>query len=199
MTPGLLYDTIANSTLSNTAGFMKRYHRICIIGNAGSGKTTFARELGKALALPVYHLDRHMLYPDYTKLPDDQYFKIHTDITQKDEWIIDGNYNRTIEERIQRATLVIFLNVSRLKTFPRVLRRAFITGQDKDSIPEGARTKQFNLSFLHWAATYSRKERIKTLSIQSKNHNVPLMLLGKGSISDWIKQTMEKLKEIDNQ
>ena len=39
--------------------------RILIIGNAGSGKTTFARLLAQKLALPLVHLDRIYWYGNW--------------------------------------------------------------------------------------------------------------------------------------
>ena len=41
--------------------------RIAIIGLPGSGKSTFAIELGKVLRVPVHHLDRHMFEPNGKK------------------------------------------------------------------------------------------------------------------------------------
>ncbi|MFW5904155.1 MAG: AAA family ATPase [Candidatus Saliniplasma sp.] len=33
--------------------------KIAIIGSPGSGKSTFAKKLGKKLNIPVYHLDSY--------------------------------------------------------------------------------------------------------------------------------------------
>jgi adenylate kinase family enzyme len=40
--------------------------RIAVIGSPGAGKSTLARELGAALGLPVYHLDRLLWRPHWT-------------------------------------------------------------------------------------------------------------------------------------
>jgi adenylate kinase family enzyme len=37
------------------------YSKILVTGNAGSGKTTLARELGGALSLPVFGLDHQFI------------------------------------------------------------------------------------------------------------------------------------------
>ena len=44
------------------SNFMKEKipKRIALIGLPGSGKSTFAVKLGKRLAIPVHHLDKHM-------------------------------------------------------------------------------------------------------------------------------------------
>lgn len=41
--------------------------RIVILGNAGSGKSSLARQLGEQLALPVVHLDTLFWGPNWTK------------------------------------------------------------------------------------------------------------------------------------
>src|SRR4029077_16885614 len=40
-------------------------NRIMVVGNAGAGKSTFARRLGGKLALPVIHLDSHFWRPGW--------------------------------------------------------------------------------------------------------------------------------------
>jgi adenylate kinase family enzyme len=41
--------------------------KFALIGLPGSGKSTFAANLGKILQIPVHHLDRHMFEPDGKK------------------------------------------------------------------------------------------------------------------------------------
>ena len=37
--------------------------RIAVVGSGGAGKSTFGRELGRLLGLPVIHLDHHYWRP----------------------------------------------------------------------------------------------------------------------------------------
>ena len=43
--------------------------RINITGNAGSGKTTLAKNLGRRLSIPVIHLDQIVWQPNWQKTP----------------------------------------------------------------------------------------------------------------------------------
>lgn len=43
--------------------------KIMIIGSSGSGKSTFSRELGEFLKLPVYHLDAFFWRPGWVQTP----------------------------------------------------------------------------------------------------------------------------------
>ena len=40
-----------------------------------------------------------------------------------DEWIADGNYSATLDERLPRADTVVFCDFPAWRTLPRVLRR----------------------------------------------------------------------------
>lgn len=77
------------------------YKRIAIIGPSGSGKTTLAVKLGQFLKLPVYHTDK---YPRETVCEEID------KVASTDEWIIDGIVTGTLERRLERAELVIYLN-----------------------------------------------------------------------------------------
>ena len=80
-----------------------------IIGCPGSGKTTFAEKLNKCTGLPLYHLDAIWHKPDKTHVSRDEYDERLAEIFKTPEWIIDGNYNRTIENRlIQCDTVFLF-------------------------------------------------------------------------------------------
>lgn len=169
-------------------------NRICIIGNGGSGKTTLAKEIGRVLEIPVYHLDRHLLKPDYDRLPEEEYLNNHQRLISEEEWIIDGNYSKVMAERVSRATLVIFLDIGRATTVPRVLRRLFIEGQSKDSIPEGAKPKHLTWWFLKWVATYNRRKWRAVVGEHCAKDNTQLLVLKKAKVGEWVEKVLETLK-----
>lgn len=85
-------------------------NKIIIIGCPGSGKSTFAKELKKLIDLPIYHLDLIWNKPDKTTLTREEFDKILKDIFQEEKWIMDGNYQRTLEIRIKEADTIFFLD-----------------------------------------------------------------------------------------
>ena len=80
--------------------------KIIILGCPGSGKTTFAKKLNQITGLPLYHLDAIWHLPDKTHIAREDFDKHLTEIFHTSEWIIDGNYNRTIEMRLQECDTV---------------------------------------------------------------------------------------------
>ncbi len=85
--------------------------RVIVIGCPGSGKTTFAEKLNKITGLPLYYLDAIWHKPDKTHIPRDEFDQRISEIFATDEWIIDGNYSRTIEMRLKECDTVIFFDL----------------------------------------------------------------------------------------
>ena len=85
--------------------------KIIVIGCPGSGKSTFARKLRDAAGLPLYYLD--MLYhrPDRTTVTRGEFDAALADILAKDQWIIDGNYLRTLPLRLAACDMVFFFDL----------------------------------------------------------------------------------------
>lgn len=77
-----------------------------ILGCPGSGKSTFARKLRDATGIPLYYLDMLWHKPDQTNVTREEFDQRLHEILIRDEWIIDGNYNRTIEERVRNCDTV---------------------------------------------------------------------------------------------
>ena len=86
------------------------YKRIAVIGCPGGGKSTFSRALRDRVGLPLYHLDAIYWREDRTTLPKEEFRAIQRQIIEKDEWIIDGNYNSTIEWRFAACDILFFLD-----------------------------------------------------------------------------------------
>lgn len=86
--------------------------RILIIGNAGAGKTTFAGKLADKLALPLVHLDRLYWNGEWEHLSKEAFDAALQAELDKPEWIMDGNFLRTIPHRLQYSDTVFFLDFS---------------------------------------------------------------------------------------
>ena len=76
------------------------YKKILVVGPGGAGKSTFSKKLSKILNIPVYHLDSIYWLPNWEHLEREEFIKKVRVITSKDEWIIDGNYSGSLEERV---------------------------------------------------------------------------------------------------
>ncbi len=85
--------------------------KVIVIGCPGSGKTTFSEKLSKATALPLYYLDAIWHKPDKTHIPREEFDDRITEIFKESEWIIDGNYKRTIEIRLRQCDTVFLFDL----------------------------------------------------------------------------------------
>lgn len=85
--------------------------RILIIGNAGSGKTTFAKALAQKINLPLIHLDKLFWCGEWEHLPREKFDAVLQEELEKAEWIIDGNFDRTIPHRLQYCDTVFFFDL----------------------------------------------------------------------------------------
>ena len=83
--------------------------RAIVIGSQGAGKSTFARKLKEKTGLPLYYLDRIFHKSDRTTLTREEFDRKLQTILQTDCWIIDGNYQRTLQLRFKACTDVFFL------------------------------------------------------------------------------------------
>ena len=84
--------------------------KVIVIGCPGAGKSTFARKLRDATNLPLYYLDMLWHKEDKTNISREEFDTKLNDIIKKDNWIIDGNYLRTLEMRLKECDTVFLLD-----------------------------------------------------------------------------------------
>ena len=84
--------------------------KVIVIGSPGSGKSVFSKKLKEVTNLPLYHLD--MLYhkKDGTHISKEELEEKLKIIFKEEQWIIDGNYQRTLELRIKECDTVFLLD-----------------------------------------------------------------------------------------
>ncbi len=89
--------------------------RVIIIGCGGAGKSTLARKLGEKTGLPVVHLDQIWWAPgNWEHMEREEFDRRLLEEMEKPRWVLDGNYNRTIESRLDSCDTVIYLDMPRL-------------------------------------------------------------------------------------
>ena len=132
--------------------------RILIIGSPGSGKSTLARKMSHSLNLPCIYLDRIFWKPNWIKTPKDEFDILLKNELEKDCWIIDGNYNRTLPLRLKYADAVIWLDMQRFICLWRVFWRHGKTRPDMTENCEEKRDKEF-FEFLKYIWKFPKENR----------------------------------------
>ena len=91
------------------------YNRISILGGSGSGKSTLCTILSNELGLPAIHLDAINFNPDWEEIDKQERDKIISAKSKEDKWIIDGNYNKTLKERLDPTFVKYVLTYNKKK------------------------------------------------------------------------------------
>lgn len=133
--------------------------RILVIGSGGAGKSTFARDLGEILKLPVIHLDQVYWKAGWEKPSKVEWAKTVDRLVAQHEWIMDGNFGGTLPQRIKRADAIILLDVSRWICLWRVAKRLVkYRGRHRPDMTPGCH-ERFDWEFVRWIWNYPSKSR----------------------------------------
>ena len=85
--------------------------RAVVIGCSGSGKSVFSRKLRDVTGLTLYYLDMIWHKPDGTNILREEFDEKLRSIISRDSWIIDGNYQLTLETRIKACDTVFLFDL----------------------------------------------------------------------------------------
>ncbi len=134
--------------------------RIMIIGFSGAGKSTLARILGEHFSIEPVHLDSVYWLPDWKDREREEMKRIVGDIIKEENWIIDGTYSYAyLNERAERADMIIFLDFNRFLCLYRVIKRYFMyKGKTRPDMGEGC-SEKLDFEFIKWVFYESRKRK----------------------------------------
>jgi adenylate kinase family enzyme len=127
--------------------------RVMIVGGPGSGKSTMARWIGAQTGLPVQHMDHIHWLPNWVERTTEEKLPLIIAVEATDRWIIEGGVSSRYSARLERADMLIWLDLPVGLRLWRVLRRSWrYRGQSRPDLPEGC-LEQLNgetLNFLIW-------------------------------------------------
>lgn len=164
------------------------YNRISIVGGSGSGKSTLCNILSKELKLPAIHLDAINYNPNWIEIDKNERDKIISNKSAEDKWIIDGNYNKTLQERFEKADLIIWLDYSTIKQLKGVIKRYLKTyNKERPEIP-GCKDK-LDFKFIKYVLTYNKKKRPVIEDYLKNIQKEKVMVFRKQKdLNEWLKE-----------
>lgn len=149
--------------------------RILIMGCAGCGKSTLAKELGKILDLPIYHLDVYYWQPGWVETEKSVFIAKQEEIVATDNWIIDGNYRSTLDIRLKRADLILYLDYRRGVALKGIIKRYFkYRNKTRDSITIGCDEK-IDRDFIKWVWHFKKDSKPIILNKLREYPEVPMI------------------------
>lgn len=168
--------------------------KIMVVGSPGSGKTTFSNILGDILGIEVIHLDKIYWKAGWIVPEKDEWIEKVKSLMKKDSWIIDGNYNSTMEMRLEKADTVIFLDYNRyICTFRAIKRCLGHIGKTRPDMAEGCNDK-IDIVFLKYIWRFPTAQRGNIQKMFSENHNIKKIIFRNTKESNIF---IDKIKKIN--
>jgi adenylate kinase family enzyme len=134
--------------------------RVAVVGSGGAGKSMLARQIGAITGLPVTHLDHCYWSPGWVPMPDDEWVAFQCRLLGGDRWLVDGNYDATLELRAERADTIVFLDLPRRVCLTRAVRRFRSPILQAPGCPQ-----KVDAQFLRWIWDFPARSRPRLLAV----------------------------------
>lgn len=139
--------------------------RVLVLGCPGAGKSTLARSLGEALSLPVVHLDKLWWKSGWINRTEGEFDALLDAVLLGEEWVIDGNYLRTLPRRLERCDAVVLLDYPRRVCLLRALRRILTwRGRTRPDMAADC-PERLDGEFVRWIWEFHRTQRPQVLEL----------------------------------
>ena len=172
---------------------LKDVKRISIVGGPGTGKTTLADKLSLLLNLPAIHLDGINYNANWEEIGKEKRDSIILEKIKQDEWIIDGNYSSTLQQRFESSDLVIWLDYSSLSIIKGVLSR-YISNFNKEKQEIPGCKERISWEFLKFMITFRRKGRKRIAeNIDKISKEKVIIFYNRKDLNEWL-ENIEKIK-----
>ena len=140
--------------------------KVIIIGSPGAGKSTFARKLRDKTGLPLYYLDMLWHKPDRSTVSREIFDEQLNQIMKRDRWILDGNFQRTLEVRLRACDTVFLLDLPLEVCLSSVEGRI---GQVREDMPWVE--TEFDPEFRQWIVDFQQKQLPQIYELLEKHRD----------------------------
>ena len=171
---------------------LKNINKISIIGGSGTGKTTLSESLSKDVNIPVYHIDGIHHLKNWKVRDSNERDKIILDLIKKEKWIIDGTYHSTLQARLEKSDLIIYLDYSTLAQVKGALGR-FIKnhGKEKPEIP--GCNEQMTFKFFIFVVNWRKNKRQFIIdALENIDKDKILIFKNRRKLNKWYKKEIGK-------
>ena len=162
--------------------------KVIIIGCPGSGKSIFARSLESLTGLPLHHLDMMYWNKDKTTVTKDIFIKRLQSVMEKDSWIIDGNYQSSMEMRLGECDTVFFLDYSTQVCLEGIRSRK---GKARSDIPFV--DDENDEEFISFIKEYNSKVRPQVISLLEKYRDRNIIVFNSREESENFLSSFERM------
>ena len=111
--------------------------RINVVGTSGCGKSTVGKRLAERLSVPYIQLDELFWKPNWAESTDEELYPKLEKSLSADEWVLDGNYNRTTSIKWKRVQMVVYLDLPFHIVLYRIIRRSLLRGIRNEELWHG--------------------------------------------------------------
>jgi len=138
--------------------------KVIVIGCPGAGKSTFSRRLRDETGLPLYYLDMLWHKPDRTNIPREEFDAKLSVILKNPRWIVDGNYLRTMEMRMEACDTVFLLDYPLEVCLEGAASRVGTVREDMPWVE-----KEFDEEFRQWILSFRDDQLPKVYELIEKH------------------------------
>jgi adenylate kinase family enzyme len=151
--------------------------RICVLGQSGSGKSTFSDAIARTIGSPVVHLDQLRFAPGehFRPRPDDDFAALHDAAVAAERWVVDGNYSAVLPRRLERATGVVLLDATTAQSLGRYVTRTLGFGAARVGGLDGV-SEHLSWEMIRWILGPARSARTRRRA-QFEALTLPKLLL----------------------
>lgn len=167
--------------------------RVLIFGNAGTGKTTLARDLAHKRNLRPCHLDSIYWKKDWESLSDEEFTtQVEAFMQNTEGFTMDGNYtnSQSLQKRLSHADTLIFLDYSTSTALHGIIEREKrYRHRFRTDMAEGC-IENIDDEFLDYVAGYHKKRRILILELfaQYYKDKMCLRFTSRAQLEHWMSQ-----------
>ena len=170
---------------------IKKSSKICLFGCPGSGKSTLGKNLSKMLGIEVTHLDNIYWKPNWVSISREEFDQKLNELLTCEKYIIEGNYNRTLDLRLSECDLAIYLDFNSFTCLFSVIKRFFqYRNKTREDITIGCE-EALDKEFISYVWNFNKKFRKKYYN-KLENISKPYIVLRSR------KQVKRFLKELCN-